>query len=112
MVAELAQWPWSSYACHALSQPGPLPSALPCWHTLANTEERRQAYWRRWTHTPLSERELEALRRSVTSGRPFGEAGWAERTIAQLALRCSDRPRGRPRRTPKEILYFFDILLL
>jgi putative transposase len=41
---------------------------------------------RNWTwlvHQPESEEELEALRRSVKRGAPFGEASWQKRTVAR-----------------------------
>jgi len=42
--------------------------------------------------------ELEALRRSVRRGSPYGEATWQERTAKRLGLESSLRPRGRPRK--------------
>jgi putative transposase len=99
MVKDLADYPWSSYHCHALGQSNPLVEQLPCWNGLGATEPARQAYWRTWIHTPLSERELTALRRSVVSGVPFGSSTWVEKAEKMLGLRKpSGRPRGRPRK--------------
>jgi putative transposase len=100
MVTDLADWSWSSYGAHGLGKPNPMLTVLPCWETLGATEPQRQQFWRRWVHQPLSEHELAALRRAVTSGRPFGEAAWVARTIGQLRLRFSERRRGRPRKQP------------
>lgn len=41
--------------------------------------------------------ELEALRKSVQRGAPYGHAKWQERTASRLGLESSLRPRGRPR---------------
>ncbi len=101
MVADLAEYPWSSYAAHALGRADPLLSVLPCWERLGATEAVRQARWRAWVHTPLTAGELEAGRRSVTSGRPFGEEGWAQAIARRLRLRIGGHPRGRPRKQPQ-----------
>lgn len=45
---------------------------------------------------PQTEVELEALRRSVVRGVPFGEASWQARTAKTLGLESTLRPRGRP----------------
>jgi putative transposase len=99
IVADLKDYPWTSYAAHGLGQPDPLLSEAPVWWRLGASEAARQAYWRRWVHEPLTERELTALRRSVTSGRPFGSEGWAEAMGRQQGL-AAPRPRGRPRKQP------------
>jgi putative transposase len=54
--------------------------------------------WLSWVHEPLAEAEDAALRRSISRGRPFGTAGWVERTAAKLGLQSTLRPRGRPRK--------------
>ncbi len=96
MVADLASYPWSSYVVHGLGKSDPLLSPLPAWETLAATEAQRQAYWRGWVHTPLTEGELAAVRRSVVSGRPYGEASWVQRTASAAGINLAKRPRGRP----------------
>ncbi len=45
---------------------------------------------------PQSEDELNALRRSVTRGSPFGSPGWTDRTVTAHGLRTTVKPRGRP----------------
>src|SRR5947209_5320754 len=50
----------------------------------------------------LTEKELAAVRRSVTSGRPYGEAVWARGLVQGLGLRFSERGRGRPRKQAAE----------
>jgi putative transposase len=96
IVVDLKDYPWTSYAAHGLGQGNPLLGAVPVWPGLGATEAARQAYWRRWVHEPLTERELAELRRSVTSGRPFGSESWAAGVRQQLGLTLTPRPRGRP----------------
>ena len=87
---------------HGLGRKQELVDEFPGWQELAKTEEGRQSYWRKWLHTPLSGRELEAVRRSVATGRPFGAEGWVEAMAKVLGLSLTARPRGRPRKQPKQ----------
>jgi len=58
--------------------------------------------WVAYVNRPETEAELEALRRSVVRGSPFGEPGWVEQTAKRLGLEATLRPQGRPRKqTPK-----------
>src|SRR5262245_38275521 len=58
MVAALRDYPWSSYPVHGLGRADELLAEPPCWQGLASSAEGRQAYWRSWVHSPLSESEL------------------------------------------------------
>ncbi len=98
MVSDLAAYPWSSYGAHGLGRNDPLLSPLPVWQTLRRGDAERQAWWRRWAHTPLTEKELSAVRRSVVSGRPYGGEAWVKATAAAIGFRLEQRPRGRPRK--------------
>ncbi len=54
--------------------------------------------WLRSVNAPRTPAELDALRRSVTRGQPFGSDRWAKRTADRLSLESTFRPRGRPRK--------------
>jgi putative transposase len=56
--------------------------------------------WLQHVQSPQTEAELEALRRCVVRGSPFGEPSWQERTAKRLGLQSSLRARGRPRKPP------------
>ena len=47
---------------------------------------------------PGNEPELDAVRRSLRSGRPFGAADWTEGMAERLGIELNLRPRGRPRK--------------
>ena len=47
--------------------------------------------------------EIEALRRSVRRGIPFGEATWVVETARALRLERTLRPPGRPPTVPKAL---------
>ena len=80
MVEEAAAWRWSSlwHRVHGsgsgLLDAGPV--AIP-------------RGWRQYVETPQTEAELEALRRSVVGGAPFGSASWQEGTARRLGLQST-----------------------
>ena len=55
--------------------------------------------WVKRVNRVLTKKELEAVRTSVTRGRPFGAEAWQEATVAQLGLQSTFRARGRPRKS-------------
>ena len=57
--------------------------------------------WEKVVNRPQSEAEVEALRRCVQRGRPYGSETWQMRIAKRLGLECSLNPRGRPRRSEK-----------
>ena len=54
--------------------------------------------WLALVNRPQRQKELEALRRCVARGRPFGGEVWVGRTARRLGLLSTLRPRGRPRK--------------
>jgi len=103
MVTDLADYPWSSSPAHGLGRADPLLRGLPSGKGRWATEPQRRRWWRGWVQTPLTEKQLAAVRRSVTSGRPYGESTWARGVVERLGLRFSERGRGRPRKRAARI---------
>ena len=56
---------------------------------------------RRLEDKPEKEKELEALRRTVNRGTPFGDSFCTRRIAGRLDLQFTLRPVGRPRSTGK-----------
>ena len=56
----------------------------------------RGSDWLRWVNEPQTDAELQALRESISRGRPFGSKAWQTATAEQLGLESTLRPRGRP----------------
>jgi putative transposase len=54
--------------------------------------------WRRLVNQPQTDAELAALREAVQRGQPFGGERWKQRTVKELGLESTVRPRGRPRK--------------
>jgi putative transposase len=57
--------------------------------------------WVRWVNAAFTEGELEAIRRSIGRGQPYGDEAWARKTAAQLGLESTLQPRGRPKKAEK-----------
>jgi putative transposase len=89
LVLRAEQWRWSSLGCGVPNSSGkPL---------LASWPLPRPADWIMLVNQPQSDHELEALRRCVTRGCPFGDNNWVTTTARLLALESTLRSRGRPR---------------
>ena len=56
--------------------------------------------WVERVNAPQTEAELEALRKSLLRGCPFGAAGWQKKMAARQGLAHTLRPRGRPPKKP------------
>ena len=89
LVASAGDWPHGSLAHLRRRGTARLldPWALP-----------RPAGWAAAVDRPETPQELEALRRSVQRGAPYGSAGWVAAIADRHGLRSSLRPRGRPPR--------------
>jgi putative transposase len=91
LVKRAQDWRWSSLwarahddsaECRILSS-WPVPEPKP---------------WVAFVNEPQTDGELEALRRSVNRGVPFGSDRWVQRTVKKLGLESTLRARGRPKK--------------
>jgi len=58
--------------------------------------------WSRYVDEPMTECEMEGLRRSVNRQAPYGESAWQRMVCAALGLESTIRRRGRPGKSEKE----------
>jgi putative transposase len=58
----------------------------------------RPADWLKYVNQAQSKAELDALRRSVQRGQPYGSDRWIQSMVQQLGLESTLRARGRPRK--------------
>jgi len=93
LVRDAVNWPWSSLGFADLKDPPNIPLDSPV---------DRPRGWARTVNEPQSTAELEALRRSVQRGTPFGLLHWTRRTAERLGLESTLNPRGRPRKEPQK----------
>ena len=90
LVARAEEWRWSSawryYHGDEASR------ALLCQWPIGRPRD-----WRSRVNRAETRGELEALRRSLQRGQPFGSEAWCEEIVRQLGLESTIRSRGRPR---------------
>jgi putative transposase len=91
LVGRAEDWRWGSLHQRAYQADGPPLGEWP-------SAEPRD--WTEYVNTPQTEAELEAIRRCVRRGSPYGSAFWTEQTAKQLGLASTLRGRGRPRKEP------------
>lgn len=98
IVERAEDYRWSSYRVHGLGSADELVDPLVSYEQIAPNAKGRQAKWAQRVHEPLAEPQLEAIRRSVNRGLPYGEEAWLKRLALRLKLDLTTRPRGRPRK--------------
>jgi putative transposase len=76
-------WQWQNERCDVELHAWPL--IRPCG-------------WLEYVNAAQTEAELQALRRSVLRGSPFGPREWQTQVAERLGLEHTLRPRGRPRK--------------
>jgi putative transposase len=57
----------------------------------------RPANYAEYVNLPQTESEVEAIRRCIARGQPYGSERWAQETAKRLGIEWTLRPRGRPR---------------
>ena len=67
-------------------------------HWLSSWPLPQSDSWVDLVNQPQTEAELDAIRRSVTRGQPYGQEEWVSKTAEQLGLESTLRSRGRPRK--------------
>lgn len=58
----------------------------------------RSRNWLAYVNRPQTEREVEAIRKCLRRGCPYGDEHWVQRTARKLGLETTLRPRGRPKK--------------
>lgn len=90
LVKNAKDWRWSSL-WRWLQNPEPTPKLLSAWPL------PRLPNWAERVNQPLTDKELEAVRRCAHRGQPMGEESWVESVARRLNLESTLRPRGRPK---------------
>src|SRR5208337_217118 len=76
----------------------PILDSFPEWEQFGRTEPQRRARWRRKVRGEQPAKELDGVRSSVRSGRPYGAEDWVEVISHRLGIVREPRRRGRPPR--------------
>lgn len=98
MVADPANYRWSSYSCHAFGVPDKLVTTHEQYDRLGATAEDRQRAYRELFRSELDSNELGEIRDTVNRGWPLGSDRFKDEI--ESTLKCAVRPpkRGRPAR--------------
>ncbi len=89
LVARAEDWQWSSLSRRTASE-----ARIP----LSTWPLPRPSRWTQHVNQPQTEAELEAIRRCLRRGRPYGAEAWITRIAHKSGLESTLRPRGRPRK--------------
>ena len=79
-------------------------SSLYRWHSGTKREKQllskwpltRKRGWLEYVNQVISEKEQNAVQRSIQRGCPYGDTDWSQRMIKKLGLESTVKPRGRP----------------
>ena len=93
LVARAQDWRWSSLGRYKEGD-DKARSMLCVWPI------PRPRDWTSRVNRADGSKELQAIRRSVQRGQPYGSEVWCERIVERLGLESTIRPRGRPRKPP------------
>ena len=94
LVTRAEDWRWSSLAASQMSSSRCANEGKP---PISNWPVDRPRGWCRLVNEPQTDEELEALRRTVQRGQPYGTMTWQKRAAARLGMASTMRSRGRPR---------------
>ncbi len=92
LVARAEAWRWSSLWRHVSGN-------AEAKRLLARWPLPRPRNWADLVNRPETEAELDAVRRAVIRGSPFGNPEWRQTIANRLGLQSTLRPRGRPKKT-------------
>lgn len=97
-IAQLAQYPWSSYAHHIGLVNDPLISDHPLYWALGNTPFQREAAYKELMQSPVSEAQLTALNSATNKGWLLGSEQFSSEMSKLTGRRVAPTSRGRPRK--------------
>jgi putative transposase len=95
LVARAEDWRWSSLWRRHRGEACEWLMAMSDWPAEAPPD------WVSFVNRPETDEELEALRRGVTRGSPYGDATWQHQAAARLRLESTLRDPWRPRKATK-----------
>lgn len=97
MVANPAEYRWSSYLGNALGEPDRLITPHPLYLALGMEDSSRQSAYRALFKQALGDDELANIRNHVQQQKALGTSRFQGEIEALLGRKTAVRPRGRPR---------------
>lgn len=99
MVADPADYPWSSYGFNASGQADDLVTQHFVFQRLGNNESERQAAYRALFKQAISETQMSEIREATNKAWALGDGQFKERIQLQLARRVEPVARGGDRKS-------------
>jgi putative transposase len=98
MVRHPREYPWSSYAVHALGATDAVVTAHPLYRSLGRSGADRQSAYRGLFRSALDTGFVDALRAATNGGWALGNERFKKRIAKALKRRVVPLPKGRPRK--------------
>lgn len=89
LVKSAAEWSWSSHLERIGKKNYGMLDKLPI---------ELPKDWTKYVDEPLTQKELESIRKSIIRQCPYGEPEWQLKMCKMLGLESSLKPRGRPKK--------------
>lgn len=99
MVAHPGDYPWSSYAYHALGTPDPVLTAHALYQALGSLPEQRQSAYRDLFQVHIDNKTLDEIRQATQKGWALGNDRFREEIERILMRRTGPLPRGGDHRS-------------
>ncbi len=101
LVADPAQYAWSSYAHHSGAKIDPYITEHPLFWSLGNTPFEREAAYKALTEQALAIEEMQALQDASEKGWALGSEQFKSGLERQIQRRVQPGKKGRPRKPGK-----------
>lgn len=106
LVTHPDEYPWSSHKANAWGDDSWLTPHEEYMKLGAVTEERTQAYRELFKH-PLSEEELNLIRKAIHYSQPVGDSRFCAQIASNHGIRIGQMKRGRPKKKrPDELVKY------
>jgi putative transposase len=99
MVTHPRDYPWSSYAAHAVGAVDTLLSDHFLYQALGAAPEERQAAYQALFDRPLEQAFLDAVRHATNGGWALGDERFTRGVTSALGRRAAPLSKGRPRKS-------------
>lgn len=96
LVAQAADYPWSSFSHHVGVKPDPVITDHPLYWALGNTPFEREAAYRELMEQGLAAGEVAVLNEATLKGWPLGSEKFKKALAKQVQRRITPAKRGRP----------------